>query len=290
MDYSVNPYQGCEHGCVYCYARPTHEYWGYSPGLDFERKILVKPNAPELLMKQLSSKSWHPAPIMFSGNTDCYQPVERELQLTRQMLNILLEYRNPVGIITKNSLILRDVDILREMHAHNLVRVVMSVTSLTESTRRIMEPRTSSCKNRLKAIEVLSQIGIPVTVNLAPIIPGINDHEIPSILEAVSKAGAVKANYIMVRLNGAIKDIFERWVQENFPDRAQKVMNQIASLHGGMHNDSRFGMRMRGEGKIAEQIRSLFKIQHRKWFEPYESEPMNVQDFRKMTKGQFPLF
>lgn len=290
MDYSMNPYQGCEHGCVYCYARPTHEYWGYSSGLDFERKILVKKNAPELLRRELASRAWKPAPIMLSGNTDCYQPAEQKLKITRELLKTLLEFRNPVGIITKNSLILRDLDILSELNERNLLRVVISITSLTEDTRRILEPRTASCKNRVKAVKVLSDAGIPVSVNLAPIIPGINDHEIPKILKTVSEAGARSANYIMVRLNGPIEGIFRNWVEANFPDRAEKVMNQIADLHGGKVADSRFKTRMRGEGHIAEQIRRLFLIHHKMYFSPYKPAKMDINQFRSIRKGQIPLF
>ncbi len=290
MDYSMNPYQGCEHGCVYCYARPTHEYWGYSSGVDFEKKILVKRNAPELLKRALSSRAWLPAPIMLSGNTDCYQPAERKLQITRELLKILLEYRNPVGIITKNSLILRDLDILSELNKRNLLRVVISITSLTEATRRILEPRTASCKNRVKAVQVLSDAGIPVSVNLAPIIPAINDHEIPNILKTVSEAGALKANYIMVRLNDSLGEIFKDWVHTHFPDRAEKVMHHIEDLHGGQINDHRFKTRMTGEGPIAEQIRRLFLIHHKKYFKPSELGKMDISQFRRIRKGQIPLF
>ncbi|MBL4705446.1 MAG: PA0069 family radical SAM protein [Flavobacteriales bacterium] len=290
MDFSMNPYQGCEHGCVYCYARPTHEYWGYSSGLDFERKILIKKNAPELLRRELASRAWKPAPIMLSGNTDCYQPAEQRYKITRQLLEVLLEFRNPVGIITKNSLILRDLDLLKELNQMNLLRVTMSITSLDENTRRIMEPRTSSCKNRVSAVRILSEHNIPVNVNVAPIIPGINDHEIPSLLKEVSAAGARRAMYIMVRLNGPVAEIFENWVRLHFPDRANKVLNQIASLHGGKLNDSRFKTRMKGEGHIAEQIRRLFIIHHNKYFEKTKFEPMNTSDFRSIRKGQIPLF
>lgn len=290
MDFSLNPYQGCEHGCVYCYARPTHEYWGYSSGLDFEKKILVKKNAPEMLRRELASRAWAPSPIMFSGNTDCYQPAERQFEITRDLLKVMLEFRNPVGIITKNSLILRDLDILKELNKLNLLRVTMSITSLDESTRRILEPRTSSCANRVNAVKVLSDLGIPVNVNIAPIIPGINDHEIPKLLETVSKAGARRATYIMVRLNGPLQPIFENWVRLHYPDRADKVLNQIADLHGGKMNDSRFKTRMKGEGNFAEQIRRLFLIHHNMYFKKEASKPMDVSQFRRIRKGQIPLF
>ena len=291
MDYSMNPYQGCEHGCVYCYARPTHEYWGYSSGMDFESKILVKKNAPDLLRRELASRAWVPKPILLSGNTDCYQPAEQKFKITRELLKIALEFRQPIGIITKNSLILRDLDILSELQKRNLIRVTMSITSLDESTRRILEPRTASCKNRVEAVRKLTEIGIPTSVNLAPIIPGINDHEIPEIMKAVSEAGAVRATYIMCRLNGPIKEIFEDWLQHHFPDRAQKVMNQIADLHGGKTEDFRFRTRMRGEGNIAESIRRLFLIHHKMYFEPkVEIGKMDTSQFRRIRKGQLPLF
>lgn len=288
--YSMNPYQGCEHGCVYCYARTTHEYWGYSSGLDFERKILAKKNAPDLLRKELSSKNWKPSLIMLSGNTDCYQPIEKKLKITRQLLKVLLEFNHPVGIITKNSLLLRDLDLLEELNRKNLLRVTLSVTSLDEETRRKLEPRTASAKNKLKAIRQLSDIGVPVSVNLAPIIPGINDHEIPDLLKAVSEAGAKKANFIMVRLNGSIGEIFTNWVREQYPLRADKILHQTASLHGGQLNSTNFNTRMRGQGKIAEQIRQMFHVYHRKYFEPYTSVPVDTSLFTQGQNPQLELF
>ena len=290
MDYSMNPYQGCEHGCVYCYARPTHEYWGYSAGTDFESKILVKKNAPEILRRELASRAWVPKPIMLSGNTDCYQPAEQKFKLTRELLKIALECRNPIGIITKNSLILRDLDILKELNNRNLLRVTMSITSLNETTRRLLEPRTASCKNRVEAVRLLSNAGIPVSVNLAPIIPAINDHEIPEILKTVSEAGAIRANYIMCRLNGPIEGIFSNWLEANFPDRKEKVLNQIKDIHGGKTEDLRFKTRMRGEGNMAESIRRLFKIHHKMYFDEINLGKMDISQFRRITKGQIPLF
>lgn len=263
--YSMNPYQGCEHGCIYCYARNTHEYWGYSAGLDFERKIIAKPNAPEILEKQLMNKNWKVAPIMFSGNTDCYQPVERKLKITQKLLEVLLKFKHPVGMITKNNLILRDVDILQELAKLRLVHVMVSITTLNESLRLKMEPRTATAKNRLRVIEQLNKLGIPAGVMTAPIIPGLNSMEIPVLIKAAAEHGADTAGYTIIRLNGAIKDIFTDWIQKNYPDAAEKVLHHIQSVHGGQMNDSRYGIRMRGEGNIAESINQLFKIAVKKY-------------------------
>lgn len=257
-EYSLNAYQGCEHGCVYCYARNTHEYYGLGAGLDFESKIIVKKNVVEVLEKQFNSKTWKPSPIMLSGNTDCYQPLEREFKLTRSVLELCLKYRNPINIVTKNSLVLRDIDILQEMASLNLATVMISLTSLREETRRNMEPRTASSANRLKAIKELSSAGIYSGAFLAPIIPGINSDEIPALVEAAASNGASMATYMIVRLNGSVGPIFEDWLQKAYPDRADKVMNQIKECHGGQINDNRFGTRMKGEGKIAESIKMLF--------------------------------
>lgn len=258
--YSMNPYQGCEHGCIYCYARNTHEYWGYSAGLDFERKIIAKTNAAQLLEKQLMNKNWEVAPIMFSGNTDCYQPIERKLKITRQMLEVLLKFKHPVGMITKNNIILRDIDLLQEMAKLKLVHVMVSITSLNEDLRLKMEPRTVTAKNRLKVIEKLNAAGIPTGVMTAPIIPGLNSNEIPQLIEAAADHGAVSAGYTIVRLNGSIKEIFTDWITKTFPDRAEKVLHQIAEVHGGSANDSRYGKRMSGEGEIASSVNQLFKM------------------------------
>lgn len=258
LKYSMNPYQGCEHGCIYCYARNSHEYWGFSAGLDFERKIIVKQNAPELLEKKFRDPKWSSSPIMFAGNTDCYQPIERKLGITRRMLEVLLKYRNPVGMITKNSLILRDIDILSELAKLKLVHVMISITTLREELRLKMEPRTATSKNRLKVIEQLAKSGIPVGVMTAPIIPGLNSDEIPSIIKAAANSGALNAGYTLVRLNGSIADIFKDWVVKNFPDAAQKVLHQIEDCHNGQLGDTRFKTRMKGDGNIADAIRQLF--------------------------------
>jgi DNA repair photolyase len=291
MDWSVNPYQGCEHGCAYCYARPTHEYWGYSAGVDFERKILVKKNAAELLEAKLKSRAWIASPIMFSGNTDCYQPIERKLEITRQCLEVLLKYKHPVGIITKNALIQRDLDLLTQLANENLVHVVMSITTLDEDLRRAMEPRTASAKRRLETIKVLTKAGIPVSVNMAPIIPGLNSHEIFSLLKAAKEAGARDANFIMVRLNGAVADVFAHWVKNAYPDRADKVLNHILGAHDGSLGSSEFGARMRGSGKMADQIRDTFKLARKQIFGEVEKVELNCNSFlRPSSNGQLGLF
>ena len=290
MEYSANPYQGCEHGCVYCYARNTHEYWGYGAGLDFERNILVKKNAASLLEAHLQKKSWQPHPIVFSGNTDCYQPVERKLEITRKCLEVMLKWRHPLGIITKNSLILRDLDILKEMASLNLVSVNISITSLSEDTRRLLEPRTASIKNRLKAVEILSGNGIPVRVMMAPIIPSLNSHEILSLVKRVSELGALDVGYIMVRLNGQIAEIFKNWAHKTIPDRAQRILNQIAETHGGKLNDSRFGTRMRGEGAIALQVRNTMILAKKKYLQKGAITPLDRSHYLQLKNPQTKLF
>ncbi|MCD0490264.1 PA0069 family radical SAM protein [Pedobacter sp. MC2016-14] len=260
MAYSLNPYQGCEHGCTYCYARNAHEYWGFSAGMDFEQKIIVKKEAPELFKKFLERKGWNAETISLSGNTDCYQPAERQFKITRQLLEIALAYKQPIGMITKNSLVLRDLDLLQEMAKLNLCMVYVSINSLNEKLRLQMEPRTTTARQRLKVVEELSKAGIPTGVMVAPLVPGLSDHEIPQILKTIAGCGAVSAGYTIVRLNGAIAGIFEDWLRKNFPDRFDKVWHMIQSCHGGKVNDSRFGDRMRGEGNIAQMIRDTFKL------------------------------
>ncbi|RPD91691.1 PA0069 family radical SAM protein [Aureibaculum marinum] len=288
--YSLNPYQGCEHGCIYCYARNTHEYWGYSAGLDFERKILYKKNAAELLEQKLKSKNWKAQNIMLSGNTDCYQPIEKKLELTRSLLTVFLKYKHPVSIITKNTLILRDLDILTKLASLNLLHVSISITSLEEKTRRILEPRTASIAKRLKTVEVLSNHNIPVNVMMAPIIPAINNHEIFDLTKKVSELGAKSVAYTMVRLNGAISEIFIDWVNKTLPDRAKKICNQIADCHGGKLNDSRFGTRMSGEGKIAEQVHLQFRLAKKKYFSNKSLPPLDYSIYSKNTPLQLKLF
>lgn len=291
MMYSMNPYQGCEHGCTYCYARNAHQYWGYSAGLDFERKIIVKKDAPQLLEKHFLNKNWRSNPIMLSGNTDCYQPIERKLKITRQILEVFLKYKNPVGIITKNSLILRDVDILLELAKLRLVHVMVSITSLKEELRLKMEPRTASALNRLKVIKGLTEAGVPAGVMTAPIVPGLNSEEIPQLIEQAASNGAVCAGYTIVRLNGSIGEIFHDWLYKNFPDAADKVWNQICECHGGQVNDSRFGTRMRGDGKIAESIRQLFAISVKKYLRGRTSYDYDLSIFKRpSSNNQLELF
>jgi DNA repair photolyase len=290
MGYSLNPYQGCEHGCVYCYARNTHEFWGYSAGLDFEQKILVKRNAVELLEKKLQSKNWQAAPIVLSGNTDCYQPTEKNLQITRGLLQTFLKYKHPVGIITKNALVQRDIDILKELATDNLVHVNLSITSLDEEIRRIMEPRTASVTKRLETLEKLSSENIPVSVMMAPIIPGINSHEILPLVKAVAERGALSVGYTMVRLNGAIGGIFSDWIKKTLPDRAEKVLHQIQDCHGGNLNDSEFGRRMKGTGNIAEQVHQQIIIARKKYLFGRSTPKLNCDLHAQYKTGQTSLF
>ena len=288
--YSINPYRGCEHGCIYCYARPSHEYLGFSAGLDFETKIMVKVDAAELLEHTLRKKSWKPQMVAFSGNTDCYQPVERNLQLTRQCLEVFLKYRNPVGLITKNALVLRDIDILQEMAKLNLVHVMLSVTTLDAELARIMEPRTSSPANRLKAIKELAENSISVGVNVAPIIPGLTDEEIPDILKTAADHGALSAGYILLRLPGPVKDLFLDWLQRNLPERASKITNRIKDTRAGEMSDARFGSRMKGEGEIARTISNLFKLNARKLNLTSRWSGLSTEHFVRQSKGQQELF
>src|SRR5437762_4522361 len=257
---SLNPYRGCEHGCIYCYARPTHEYLGFSAGLDFESKIMVKTNAPELLRAELESPRWNPQTLVMSGVTDPYQPIERKLCITRGCLEVLAKFRNPVAIITKNRLVTRDIDLLRSLSAHNAVAVNVSVTSLDSSLQRVLEPRTSSPQARLDAIRQLRDAGIPTGVMVAPIIPGLTDHEVPRILDACAKAGAQFAGYTIVRLPWAVAPLFEHWLDEHFPDRKEKVLGRIRDLRGKRLNNSQWHTRITGEGIFAEQIASLFEV------------------------------
>jgi DNA repair photolyase len=288
LSYSLNPYQGCEHGCIYCYARNTHEYYGFSAGLDFESKIIVKKNAPALLEKHLLGKNWNAVPIMLSGNTDCYQPQEKKLEITRRLLKVFAQYHHPVGIITKNSLILRDLDILKQLASESLVHVYISITTLNEDLRRILEPRTASSIKRLKTIETLASAGIPVGVMNAPIIPGLNHHEIPGVLHAAANHGASAAGMTVVRLNGSIGKLFEDWLQKNFPDRFDKVWNQICSFHGGNVNDSQFGRRMSGEGNVADAIHQLFRASKKKYFSEKYFPSYDLTKFHK--GGNLSLF
>lgn len=291
MVYSVNPYQGCEHGCVYCYARNTHEYWGYSAGLDFERKIIVKKNAAELLEKEFSHKNWKPQPIMLSGNTDCYQPIEKELEITRSILKVCLKYKHPISIITKNTLILRDIDVLTELAELNLVHVMISITGTDEKMRLLLEPRTSTYKNRIEVISKLTKHGIPCGVMIAPIIPGINHHEIPKVMEQAGLAGATNASMTIVRLNGSVEHIFKDWLIKNFPDRASKVWNQISSCYTGKVGDNRKSVRIKGEGVVAESIRQLFEVSKAKFMQNSKEFQFQTNEFNyKAGDKQLSLF
>jgi DNA repair photolyase len=265
-EYSVNPYQGCEHGCAYCFARPTHEYWGFSAGIDFERKIMVKKSAPQLLEKTFQKRSYQAHPFLLSGNTDCYQPIERKLEITRQILQVCLDYRHPVQIITKNALVLRDLDILKALADKNLVRVAISIPTIKEELRRKLEPRTSSISNKLKAIEILSENKVPVMAMIAPIIPGLNSDEILAIMKKVAELGAEDYGYTLVRLNDSVEPVFKDWVQVHYPDRAEKILHQIQSVHGGKFNEKLAKIRYVGKGNYAEMIHQTFKIGEKKFF------------------------
>ena len=260
FDASVNPYRGCEHGCVYCYARPTHEYLGFSSGLDFETKIMVKHDAPELLRIELSKRSWKPQVLAVSGVTDCYQPAEKKYQLTRRCLEVLLEFRNPVVIITKNYLVTRDIDILRELARYQCVSVSISLTTLDAGLSAVMEPRASRPARRLAAIQRLADAGIPVGYLQAPMIPGLTDAEAPAIARAAARAGAAYAGYVALRLPHAVKSLFEQWLEQHFPERKDKVLNRVRAIRGGQLNDPHFSTRMRGQGVYAEQMADLFQL------------------------------
>jgi len=257
--YSLNPYRGCEHGCVYCYARPTHEYLGFSSGLDFETKIMVKPDADILLARHFNRPSWQPQVVMLSGDTDCYQPIERKLGITRRCLEVFLRFRNPVSVVTKNALIQRDVDVLKELAALNLVAVAISITSLDAKLIRHLEPRSASPEKRLETIEVLARAGIPVAVNACPIIPALNDEEIPSLLREAANRGARFAGYTIVRLPHAVKDLFLEWLRRELPEHASAIVSRIRSVRNGELTCSDFGIRMNGEGRVAESIEQLFQ-------------------------------
>jgi len=260
----INPYRGCEHGCIYCYARPTHEFYGLSSGLDFETHIFVKENAPELLKKELSSNKWNPQTVVISGNTDCYQPAEKQFKLTRRCLEVFLEFKNPVGIITKNHLITRDIDILKGLSEINATVAILPITTLDSELAGKMEPRTSRPYLRLKALEKLSEAGIPTMVLVAPVIPGLTDHEIPKIIEKASNAGASRAAYIMLRLPHTVSDLFIEWIENHFPNRKNKILNRIISVRKGKLSSSEFGSRMVGEGILAKHVKDLFNLSCRK--------------------------
>ena len=286
----INPYRGCEHGCIYCYARPTHEYLGFSSGLDFETQILVKEDAPKLLRQTLSNPRWQPQVLALSGNTDCYQPVEKKLQITRRCLEVLAEFGNPVAIITKNRLITRDIDFLQKLAAIQAVNVYISVTSLDTGLCSRMEPRTSRPPQRLEAIRQLKESGIPVGVLVAPVIPGLNDHEIPSILQAAAEAGAMYAGYVMLRLPYGVKDLFVQWLKEHEPLKAEKILNRIRSVRGGKLNEASFGKRMSGAGIFADSVKSLFTVARRRYGLNSLAPELSVHHFHRAPSDQMELF
>ncbi len=290
MEYSLNPYQGCEHGCSYCYARPSHEYWGFSAGIDFERKIMVKKNAPELLEKLFRKKNYIPKTIMLSGNTDCYQPAEREFEITREILKLCLEYRHPISILTKNALVLRDLDLLKKMAEQNLVSVSLSIPTMNEEIRRKMEPRTSSVKNKLKAVEILAENKIPTGVMVAPVIPGLTSDESLPILKKVSELGAKRFGYTLIRLNDTVEPVFVNWINEHFPDRANKVLNLIRSMRGGNLGEKRYFNRYKAEGNIAEMIHNTFALGKRKFFSYKEFVSLSTENFTGTKEQQLKLF
>ena len=290
FDASVNPYRGCEHGCVYCYARPTHEYLGFSSGLDFERKILVKLRAPELLRDALSKPSWRPQVLGMCGVTDAFQPVERRLRLTRGCLEVLRDFRNPVTIVTKNHLVTRDADILAEMAGHDCAQVTISVTTLRNGLQRVMEPRTSIPARRLDAIRTLADAGVPVGVFVAPVIPGLTDEELPAIVQAAAAAGARYASYLILRLPMGVADHFTQWLEVHFPDRRDKVLGRIRGMRGGKLNDPAFHRRFRGQGEYARQIRGLFRAAVRKAGLDRKPPPLSTEAFRRGGGVQGDLF
>jgi DNA repair photolyase len=287
---SLNPYQGCEHGCSYCYARPTHEYWSLNAGVDFERKILYKPDAAKLLEKHFNKRNYEPNTISLSGNTDCYQPAERKFKLTRQLLEVCLKYKHPVSIITKNALLLRDLDLLKELRKDNLIAVALSITTFDDGLRRILEPRTSSVANKLKAMQVLCENDIPVFGMMAPIIPAINNHEVFTMAEQFQKLGALGFSYTIVRLNDAVEPIFMEWAKKHFPDRADKILNQIKEIHNGKLGNKTPKERMRGTGKIADSINQTVKLAQAKYFPDFVFPKLNHEAFVPKQMGQLKLF
>lgn len=289
--YSVNPYRGCVHACSYCYARPYHEYLGLNAGLDFETKIFVKHDAPTLLREFLSRATWKPEPIVFSGVTDCYQPAEREFRLTRQCLEVASECHQPISIITKNALVLRDIGVLSELAARNLAHVNISITTLDPELARAMEPRTSIPAARLRAVELLAQAGVPVRVLVAPLIPGLNDHEAPAILKAASEAGAGDARYTLLRMPLTVEPVFREWLHRTQPLAASKVESLVRQTRQGKLNDSTWGKRMVGTGEIADQIKGMFRVFRQK-FGFGNLPPLDSSQFQPPVpqSGQLRLF
>ncbi|MBI4529055.1 MAG: PA0069 family radical SAM protein [Deltaproteobacteria bacterium] len=287
---SINPYRGCEHGCVYCYARPTHEYLGFSAGLDFETKIMVKERAPELLRNELSGRAWNPQVLAMSGVTDCYQPIESKLRLTRRCLEVLLEFRNPVVIVTKNHLVTRDIDLLSELARYQCAAVITSLTTLDAQLASLMEPRASRPARRLAAISALSDAGIPIGFMQAPMIPGLTDSEAPAIAKAAARAGATFGSYVPLRLPYAVKSLFEKWLEEHYPERKKKVLGRIRAIRGGGLNDPNFHSRMRGEGIFAEQMERLFRLGCKKAGIENRRPQLSTDHFRRPVSCQLDLF
>lgn len=289
FEYSINPYRGCEHGCVYCYARPTHEYLGLSAGLDFETQIFVKAEAPDLLYRELRSPKWKAQAIAISGVTDAFQPLEKKLQLTRRCLEVLAEFRNPVSVVTKNHLVTRDLDILHELASFEAAHVNISITTLNRQLQRSLEPRTSSPERRLQAVEKIATVGVPVGIIVAPVIPGLTEHEVPRILELGRRAGAQVARFQMLRLPGAVQDIFLDWLQRQFPLRKTRVLNRIREVRDGKLHDGRFHTRMSGEGLYADQVRQLFERSRRKMGLAEDFPPLSSASFRRWGQLRLPL-
>jgi DNA repair photolyase len=292
FDRSINPYRGCEHGCIYCYARPAHAYMGLSPGLDFESKLFFKPDAARLLTNELSKPTYEPGVIHIGGNTDPYQPQERRLRVTRQVIEVLGRFHHPFSIITKSALIARDLDLMGPMGQAGLVRAAVSVTTLDRKLARVMEPRAATPDRRLWAIRQLAAAGVPPVVMFAPVIPGLNDHELESVLQRSAEAGAVGAGYVVLRLPLEIKDLFQEWLASNLPDRADRVMSLVRQMRRGKDYDMQWGKRMKGEGPIAELIAQRFKIAQRRFALDRERPPLDVTQFRVPPKAgdQMDLF
>ncbi len=292
FDRSINPYRGCEHGCIYCYARPAHAYMGLSPGLDFESKLFFKPEGARLLERELAKPSYKPGVIHIGGNTDPYQPQERLLRVTRQILEVMEEFHQPLSIITKSALIARDIDILGPMGKAGLVRAAVSITTIDRSLARAMEPRAATPERRLEAVRRLSEAGVPTIVMFAPVIPGLNDHELEAVLERSAAAGAISAGYVALRLPREIKDLFAEWLAAKRPDRAERVMSLVRQMRGGKDYDAEWGKRMKGEGPIAEIIGQRFKFARRRYGLDRVLPPLDISQFRVPPRAgdQMELF
>lgn len=288
--HSLNPYRGCEHGCSYCYARPFHEYLGFSAGLDFETKIMVKEDAPELLRRELMAKSYEPTWLALSGVTDAYQPIERRMKITRRCLEVLVEFRNPVGIVTKNHLVARDIDLLKELAAVGAAVVILSVTTLNAELARVLEPRASSPTARLQAMTELAAAGIPVGCMVAPVIPCLNDHEIPAILKSVAAAGATFAHHTLLRLPLAVKDVFLEWLSMHFPEKKEKIVSRLREFRDGKLYDSRFKSRMKGEGRWAELLKNVFELHRNRNGLSSQGPELSTASFRRPGPQQLVMF